>query len=105
MSRNWQLSMPTHEAYWMDRVLFDVHHIASHLEAYKADPDAYMKHIPLDARCKAAIRDNEIGEMYLMGVNPYLLRAHCLGLHISEKVFLDELRAVADRAYGESANG
>jgi protocatechuate 4,5-dioxygenase alpha chain len=33
--------------------------------------------------------------MYLRGVNPYLLRAHCLGLHIPEKTFLDSLRAVA----------
>lgn len=105
MSRNWQLAMPTHEAYWMDRVLFDVHHFASHLEAYRADPDAYMKDVPLQARSKAAIRDNQIGEMYLLGVNPYLLRAHCLGLHISEKVFLDELRAVADRADGKATHG
>lgn len=105
MTRNWQLAMPTHEAYWMDRVLFDVHHKPSHLQAYKDDPDAYMKDMPLTDRAKAAIRDNEIGEMYLMGVNPYLLRAHCLGLHIPEKTFLDELRAVAARADGGAAHG
>jgi protocatechuate 4,5-dioxygenase alpha chain len=56
-----------------------------------------MAEIPLSSALKAAIRDNEIGAMYLAGVNPYLLRAHCLGLHIPENVFLDSLRAVADQ--------
>lgn len=93
--RNWRQDMPTIEAYWMNRVLYDVHHKASDLERYKADPDAYMAAIPLPTRLKAAIRDNEIGALYVAGVNPYLLRAHCLGLHIPEKTFLDSLRAVA----------
>lgn len=94
MSRNWRQDMPTPQAYWMNRVLFDVHHQGSHLERYKASPAEYMKDIPLDDVLKAAIRDNDIGAMYLAGVNPYLLRAHCLGLHIPEKTFLDSLRAV-----------
>ncbi len=105
MSRNWRQDMPTPEAYWMNRILFDVHHQPSHLEAYKADPDTYMKDIPLAPPAKAAIRDNDIGAMYLAGVNPYLLRAHCLGLHIPEKVFLDGLRAVADVADKDGAHG
>ena len=96
--RNWRQDMPTPEAYWMDRVLYDVHHRASHLERYRASPDDYMKDIPLPAALKAAIRDNDIGAMYLAGVNPYLLRAHCLGLHIPEKDFLASLRAVAAEA-------
>lgn len=93
--RNWRHDMPTPDAYWMNRVLFDVHHVASHLERYKASPDAYMADIPLPAPLKAAIRDNDIGAMFLAGVNPYLLRAHCLGLHISEQVFVQSLRDVA----------
>jgi hypothetical protein len=96
MSRNWRQDMPTPQAYWMNRILFDVHHQDSHLERYKADPDAYMRDTSLAADLKAAIRDNDIGAMYLAGVNPYLLRAHCLGLHIPEKTFLESLRAVAD---------
>lgn len=95
--RNWVQDMPTADAYWMDRVLYDVHHKPGHLASYEADPDGYMAEIPLSAALKAAIRDNEIGAMYLAGVNPYLLRAHCLGLHIPENVFLDSLRAVADQ--------
>lgn len=94
MSRNWRQDMPTPQAYWMNRVLFDVHHQNSHLERYKASPDEYMKEILLEDAMKAAIRDNDIGAMYLAGVNPYLLRAHCLGLHIPEKTFLESLRAV-----------
>lgn len=96
--RNWRQDMPTPEAYWMDRVLYDVHHQASHLERYRASPDDYMKDIPLPPHLKAAIRDNDIGAMFLAGVNPYLLRAHCLGLHIPEKDFLESLRAVAPEA-------
>lgn len=93
--RNWLQDMPTPDAYWMNRVLYDVHHQASHLERYKASPDEYMREIPLAAHLKAMIRDNNIGAMYLAGVNPYLLRAHCLGLHIPEQEFLASLRAVA----------
>ena len=96
-ARNWVQDMPTADAYWIDRVLYDIHHKPGHLARYKADADAYMADIPLSDTLKAAIRDNEIGTMYLAGVNPYLLRAHCLGLHIPENVFLASLRAVADQ--------
>lgn len=101
MSRNWRQDMPSVHAYWIDRVLFDVHHVAGHLERYKQSPDAYMAAIPLPDSLKAIIRDNQIGQMFLAGANPYLLRAHCLGLHISEVEFLTSLRAVAKEAgYG-----
>lgn len=99
---NWRQAMPTAEAYWMNRVLYDIHHIDSDLQRYQADPDAYMAKVPLPAPLKAAIRDNDIGAMYLAGVNPLLLRAHCLGLRISERAFVASLRAV-DPASGEGA--
>lgn len=102
---NWRQVMPTAEAYWMNRVLYDIHHVDSHLQRYKADPDAYMAEVPLAAAMKAAIRDNDIGAMYLAGVNPLLLRAHCLGLRISEAVFLDSLRAVVHDSTGEASHG
>ena len=92
---NWRQDMPTPDAYWMNRVLFDVHHKPSHLEQYKASPDDYMKDIPLDDSLKGAIRDNDIGAMYMAGVNPYLLRAHCLGLRIPEDVFVQSLKKVS----------
>jgi hypothetical protein len=104
-ARNWRQDMPTTDAYWMNKILFDVHHQASHLQRYRADPDAYMAAVPLPEALKAAIRDNDIGAMYNAGVNPYLLRAHCLGLQISEKVFVESLRAVATRSDPEVPHG
>jgi hypothetical protein len=99
MQRNWRLDMPTPQAYWMNKVLYEVHHLVGHLERYRADPDHYMSDIPLAAELKAAIRDNDIGAMFLAGVNPYLLRAHCLGLHIPEAQFLRSLRAAGGAAH------
>ncbi|WP_280155126.1 subunit of meta cleavage enzyme [Piscinibacter sp. XHJ-5] len=98
--KNWRQDMPTPDAYWMNKVLYEMHHLASHLERYRADPDKYMKDIPLPAPLKVAIRDNDIGAMYLAGVNPYLLRAHCLGLHIAETEFLRSLRAAGEAGHG-----
>lgn len=101
MARNWRQDMPSTEAYWIDRVLFDVHHVEGHLARYLADPVAYLSAVPLAETLKRAIRENRIGEMFLAGANPYLLRAHCLGLKIPEDKFLASLRAVASEAgYG-----
>jgi Aromatic-ring-opening dioxygenase LigAB, LigA subunit len=101
MTRNWRQDMPSVTAYWIDRVLFDVHHLPGHLERYRESPDAYMAENPLPPELKALIRDNQIGQMFLAGANPYLLRAHCLGLHISEADFLASLRAISKEAgYG-----
>jgi protocatechuate 4,5-dioxygenase alpha chain len=94
MIRNWQQDMPSVQAYWIDRILYDVHHKDGHLQRYRDNPDAYMKDVPLPQEIKALIRDNEVGKMYLAGANPYLLRAHCLGVKIPEPVFLASLRAV-----------
>jgi protocatechuate 4,5-dioxygenase alpha chain len=102
---NWRQTMPSAEAYWMNRVLYDIHHIHSDLQRYKADPDAYMAEVPLAAPMKAAIRDNDIGAMYLAGVNPLLLRAHCLGLRISEAAFVASLRAVGQDPSKEASHG
>ncbi len=98
MIRNWQQDMPSVQAYWINRVLYDVHHKQGHLQQYRDDADAYMKDIPLPAEIKSLIRDNEVGKMYLAGANPYLLRAHCLGVKIPEHAFLTSLRAVAGEA-------
>ena len=45
--RNWRQDMPTPQAYWMDKVLYDIHHKPDDLERYKKDPKAYMAYIPL----------------------------------------------------------
>lgn len=97
MARNWVHDMPNADAYWADRVLYDVHHQPSHLDRFKQDADAYMAAVPLPANLKAAIRDNDIGSLYRAGVNPYLLRAHCLGMRMPEVEYLAALRAIAER--------
>lgn len=101
MIRNWQQDIPSVQAYWINRILYDVHHKEGHLKRYCDAPDSYMKDIPLPVEIKNLIRDNEVGKMYLAGANPYLLRAHCLGVKIPEPVFLASLRAVA----GETRRG
>lgn len=86
------------QAYWINRVLFDVHHKDGHLGRYMSSPEAYLAATPLAVATKALIRDNAVGAMYLAGANPYLLRAHCLGLHMPEAEFLASLHAVAGEA-------
>jgi Aromatic-ring-opening dioxygenase LigAB, LigA subunit len=95
MKSNWIQQIPSQESYWMNRVLFDVHHDESRLARYLENPEAYLDSIPLALEMKKAIRDNDIATMYRAGVNPYLLRAHCLGLRIPESVFLESLQSVA----------
>jgi hypothetical protein len=94
MSGNWQSTMPSPDAYWMGKVLYDIHHQSGDLKRYLEDPAAYLAPFPLSDELKAAIRENNIGRMYSVGVNPYLLRAHCIGLRIPEDVFTASLAAV-----------
>ncbi len=100
MSSNWIQQIPSQSAYWLNRVLFDVHHDEGHLARYRADAGAYLAALPLSDELRDAIRENRIGAMYLAGANPYLLRAHCLGLRISEADFLSSLHAVREAAHG-----
>lgn len=92
--KNWQLGMPDADAYWIDRILFDVQHKRPDFDRFVADRVAYMADIPLPPALKQALYDNDFGQMYLAGANPYLIRAHCLALRVPEDVFLDSLRAV-----------
>lgn len=94
MSGNWQLRVPSPDAYWMGKALYDIHHKAGELERYRLNPAAYLAPLPLSSELKAAIETNDIGRMYLAGVNPYLLRAHCIGLRIPEATFTASLAAV-----------
>jgi hypothetical protein len=92
--RNWQLDIPDATAYWIDRILFDVQHKRPDFERFVADRLAYMEGMPLPAVARDALRDDDFGQMYLCGANPYLIRAHCLALRVSEEQFLASLRAV-----------
>ena len=91
---NWQEMMPSTRAYLMNKVLYQLHHNADHLEAYRTDPDAYLARFALPQDLADCIKGNDVARMYLSGVNPYLLRAHCIGVRIPEDVSLAALRSL-----------
>jgi hypothetical protein len=93
-------TIPTPEAYWIDRVLYDTQHDAAQMKRFRADPTAYLRGMPLSPDAKQALVENNIGALYLAGANAYLLRAHCLGLNVPEAEYLAALRAVGDAASG-----
>jgi hypothetical protein len=98
---NWRQPMPTPTAYWLDKVLYELHHKPEDLAAYRRDADAYLARFRLAPAMKASIRDNDVAALYLAGVNPYLLRAHCIGMGIPEPVSVGALHALAS----ETKNG
>lgn len=95
---NWVQPMPTAEAYELNKVLFELHHKPDDLAAYLRDKDAYLDRYTLTPRARAAIRDNDVAALYLTGCNPYLLRAHCIGMKIPEAVSVGALKALAKDA-------
>jgi hypothetical protein len=58
------------------------------------DPQAYLEDVALSEERKADLCANAFGPLYLAGANPYLLRAHCLAIGITEDDYLDQMRAV-----------
>jgi hypothetical protein len=89
---NWLQWMPTPEAYGLNKVLFELHHKPDDLASYNEDPEAYLDRYELTPRVRAAIKGNDVADLYLAGANPYLLRAHCIGMRIPEAVSLAALR-------------
>ena len=98
---NWLQGMPTPEAYGLNKVLFELHHKPDDLAAYHKDPGAYLDRYELTPRVRAAIAANDVAALYLAGANPYLLRAHCIGMGIPEAVSLAALRGAGkDTSHG-----
>jgi len=100
MTSNWRHDMPTVEAYWLDKVLYELHHNADDLARYRRDPLGYLKRYPLSETMRRAIQENDVAQLYLCGVNPYLLRAHCIGMRIPEQESLAALRRLAEKTGG-----
>lgn len=98
--RNWAQAIPTPEAYWVNRVLFDTQHQPDKMARFRADPQAYLAGMPLSEASKAALIGNQIAPLYRAGANPYLLRAHCLSLGIGEDDYLRALRTAGDALHG-----
>jgi hypothetical protein len=93
--RNWVHPMPTPEAFAIDRILYDVQHDRTEETRYFADPAKYLEgHPALTDPARDALARTDVGRLYLLGANPYLLRAYCLQLRMSEPDYLGALRAV-----------
>jgi protocatechuate 4,5-dioxygenase alpha chain len=87
--------MPTAEAYGLNKVLFQLHHHAGDLARYQQDANAYLEGYSLTVAARTAILGNDVEQLYLLGCNPYLLRAHCIGMRIPEADSLAALRRAA----------
>lgn len=93
--KNWVADMPSQDAYWIGKVLHVIHHDPRELARFREDKDGYLAAFPLSEALRSAIRDDDIATMYLAGVNPYVLRAHSLGMGVPEPVYLAALRGAA----------
>jgi Aromatic-ring-opening dioxygenase LigAB, LigA subunit len=92
---NWVHNMPTVEAYGLNKVLFQLHHNEGDLVRYRNDTQGYLDRFELTPRARAAIASNDVEQLYRLGCNPYLLRAHCIGMQIPEADSLAALRRAA----------
>lgn len=92
---NWVHTMPTAEAYGLNKVLFQLHHNEGDLARYQQDAGAYLDRFELTVPARQAILHNDVEQLYLLGCNPYLLRAHCIGMRIPEAQSLAALRRAA----------
>lgn len=92
---NWRQAMPTAEAYGLNKVLFQLHHQEGDLLRYQQDASAYLERFDISPAARQAILDNDVEQLYLLGCNPYLLRAHCIGMRIPEAESLAALQRAA----------
>jgi protocatechuate 4,5-dioxygenase alpha chain len=93
---NWREAMPSATAYLVSKVLYRLHHRPDDLAAFTADRTAYLDRYPLTDALRVALRDDDVAALYRSGANPYLLRAHCIGVGIPEKVSLAALQSAGD---------
>jgi len=93
MINNWLQAIPTGEAYQINRVLYRIQHDREEEKRYFANPDVYIASYPgLTPAATAALEHTDVTQLYLLGANPYLLRAYCLQLRIPEQEYLAALR-------------
>ncbi|NOW48896.1 protocatechuate 4,5-dioxygenase alpha chain [Novosphingobium sp. SG751A] len=90
---NWVQWMPTPEAHRINRILYKVQHDRAEEARCFADPLSYFAADPgLGGEAHDALARTDIGKLYRLGANPYLLRAYCLQLRIPEGDYLAALR-------------
>ena len=95
--RNWVQAIPTQEAYAIDRILYRVQHDREEEQRFFADTSAYLAGAALSQQAHAALANTDVGRLYQLGANPYLLRAYCLQLRMPESEYLAALRSSGDR--------
>jgi hypothetical protein len=93
MNSNWLEAMPSATSYLVSKVLYRLHHRPEDFAAFTADRMTYLETYPLSEELRIALRDDDVAALYRSGTNPYLLRAHCIGVGIPEKVSLAALRS------------
>jgi len=98
--RNWVQDMPSEEAYVINRILYRVQHDRGEETRFFENPSRYIADEPLSDAARSALDTTDIGQLYLLGANPYLLRAYCLQLRVPEADYLAALRAVGDPHHG-----
>ena len=91
---NWVQDIPTTQSYALNKVLFDLHHKPEHLQRYRSDPDVYLLDSNLDMALRIALKGDDVAQLYLAGANPYLLRAHCIGIGIPDAVSVAALKSL-----------
>lgn len=91
---NWVEDTPTVQSYALNKVLFDLHHKPEHLQQFKADAKGYLSQSGLTPVAREAMLTNDVAQLYLSGANPYLLRAHCIGVAIPEKDSVQALKSL-----------
>ena len=97
MINNWLQKIPTGEAYQINRILYRIQHDREEEKRYVANPDAYIaRYTELTPVAAKALESTDIARLYLLGANPYLLRAYCLQLRIPEHDYLAALKAAGE---------
>ena len=91
---NWVEEIPTTQSYALNKVLFDLHHKPDHLERYKSSAQSYLNGSELSQVAINAMLNNDVATLYLSGANPYLLRAHCIGVGIPDKDSVGALKSL-----------
>ncbi|WP_277983261.1 hypothetical protein [Sphingomonas faeni] len=99
-ARNWVQDIPSQEAYAINKILFRVQHDRDEEVRFFADPATYIQSSVLSDKARSALTTTDVGQLYLLGANPYLLRAYCLQLRMPEPEYLSALRAVGDDNHG-----
>ena len=98
-ARNWVQAIPSQEAYAIDRILHRVQHDGEEERRFFAYPSAYIAGAGLSDEARAALTQTDVGRLYRLGANPYLLRAYCLQLRMPEDAYLAALRSAGDTAH------